>query len=182
MSGCTVLVWLPRSSLELHIFPHPPHWWQVWFGDICFRQLWQKMFTAVSLISWSSISLCSERFKDLSRSSLRRFSGNCKSLCCFPLWTFKPRFDFEENPHWSHLNGSSFGPGHWLGGDVADATAACCSISRLGGSSLSSTRRWKASSLSNRFFLLFFFLFFPAGEPPHYFFRICSFGNQKGWT
>ena len=134
MSGLMMLMCFPRSSLELHIFPQPPHWWQVWVGDILFLQLRQKMFTAVSLRedsprgeveelsaltgdkSWSLFSLCSARFRDCS--SPRRFSGNCKSSCRFPLWTFKPRFDLEENSHWSHLNCSSLGPGLWLGWDV----------------------------------------------------------------
>ena len=44
MSGWMVLLCWARSSLELHIFPHPAHWLQVWLKLPKLLQLLQNIF------------------------------------------------------------------------------------------------------------------------------------------
>ena len=64
--------------------------------------------------SLSRIWLSCEMSKDFSCSPPRRLStGICWSfsLWLLPVWTFKPRLDFEEKSHRSHLKSFSLLPG-----------------------------------------------------------------------
>ena len=83
----------------------------------------------------SLLLLAKERSRDWSCFSSRSTSG---FLWLLPTWTFRPRWESDVNSHWSHLN--FLAPVLWSEG--VEEIAACSSISLLGGSPFSTTRRW----------------------------------------
>ena len=106
----------------------------------------------------SLLLLAKERSRDWSCSPSRRTSV---FLWLLPTWTFRPRCESDVKSQWSHLN--FLAPVLWSEG--VEEIAACSSISLLGGSPFSTTKRWwKAKSFSRFLLPPFFFFFFLLAE------------------
>ena len=97
-----MLMCFPRSSLELHIFPQPPHSWHITpvtgAENVCL------FVSLIENIGEDSSLLVSKRGRQRGSLSCLRGSGVVGFFVWdFPTWIFKPSSNLKMLPHWSHL-------------------------------------------------------------------------------